>query len=119
MSVNMTNWGHQESEDVAASTKTVDITDQGVVQNVTADSTVTLPATVVGYSYTFRVGAPGITLAVSPASADLIAGNGFTAADNKDVIFTSQPAGSFVSIVGNGTTGWNISAVSGELTREA
>ena len=119
MSVDLTGFGHQESEAVATATKTVDITDQGVVQNATVTTTITLPATVVGYSYTFRVGAPGITLAVDPAAADLIAGNGFTAADNKDLVFTNQPAGSFVTLVGNGTTGWNVAAISGTATREA
>lgn len=118
MSVDLLGFGHQESEAVTGN-KTVDITDQGVVQNVTASCTVTLPSTVVGYSYTIRVGAPGKTIAVSPAAADLIAGNGFTAADDKDLIFTDQPAGSFVTLVGNGTTGWNVVAISGTGTREA
>ena len=119
MSVDLRGMGHQESATISASTDTMAIEDQGLVQDVTVTSVVTLPATVVGYSFTFRVGAPGITLAVSPAAADLIAGNGFTAADNKDVIFTNQPAGSFVTLVGNGTTGWNVTAISGTATREA
>lgn len=118
MSVDLIGFGHVESEAVTGN-KTVDITDQGVVQNVTATATVTLPSTVVGYSYTIRVGAPGITVNVSPAALDLIGGNGFTAADDKDLIFTNQPAGSYVTLVGNGTTGWNVVAISGTGTREA
>jgi hypothetical protein len=118
MSVDLTGFGHVESEAVTGN-KTVDITDQGVVQNVTATCTVTLPSTVVGYVYTIRVGAEGKTVNVSPAALDLIAGNGFTAADDKDLIFTNQPAGSFVTLVGNGTTGWNVLSISGTGTREA
>ena len=119
MSVDLSGFGHQESAEISAATDTLAIGDQGLVQNVTVDSVITLPATVVGYSFTVRVGAPGITVAVSPAAADLIAGNGFTAADNKDLVFTTQPAGSYVTIVGNGTTGWNVTAISGTATREA
>jgi len=119
MSVDLTGFGHQESADISAATDTMAIGDQGIVQNVTVTSTITLPATVVGYVFTFRVGAPGITVNIDPAAADLIAGNGFTAADNKDLIFTNQPAGSYVTLVGNGTTGWNVAAIKGTATREA
>ena len=119
MSVDLSGFGHQESAEISASTDTMAIGDQGLVQNVVATSVITLPSTVVGYSFTFRVGAEGITLSVSPAAADLIAGNGFTAADNKDLVFTNQPAGSYVTVVGNGTTGWNVTAISGTATREA
>jgi len=119
MSVDLRGMGHQESATISASTDTMAIGDQGLVQDVTVSSVVTLPATVVGYSFTFRVGAPGITVAISPNTSDLIAGNGFTAADNKDLVFTNQPTGSFVTLVGNGTTGWNVTAISGTATREA
>lgn len=118
MSVDLTGFGHRESVTVTGA-KTLAIGDQGIVQDVTASAVITLPSTVVGYSFTVRVGAPGITVAVDPAAADLIAGNGFTAADNKDLLFTNQPAGSFVTLVGNGTTGWNVTAISGTATREA
>jgi hypothetical protein len=117
-SIDLSGFGHQEAVAVTGA-KTLEITDQGVVQNVTASAVITLPSTVVGYSFTVRVGAPGLTVAVSPAALDLIAGNGFTAADDKDLLFTNQPAGSYVTIVGNGTTGWNVTAVSGTATREA
>ena len=119
MSVDLTGFGHAESATISAATDTMAIGDQGIVQNVTVSSVITLPSTVVGYSFTFRVGAPGITVAISPAALDLIAGNGFTAADDKDLVFTNQPAGSFVTIIGNGTTGWNVTAISGTATREA
>lgn len=111
------------SEDVTGA-KTVDITDQGVVQNVTATATVTLPATVVGYVYTIRNGGTGstdgaVTVTINPNAADLIAGNGFTAADDKDVINTLGNAGDEITLIGNGTTGWNIVSSTGTWTREA
>jgi len=119
--VNLRSFGYQESVAVTGA-KALAIADQGVVQDVTptaATAVITLPATVVGYSFTVRVGAPGKTISVAPNASDLIAGNGFTAADNKSLIFTNQPAGSFVTLIGNGTTGWNVVGISGEATREA
>lgn len=111
------------AEDVTGA-KTVDITDQGVVQNVTASATITLPATVVGYVYTIRNGGSGstdgaVTVTISPNANDLVAGNGFTAADNKDVINTLGNAGDEITLIGNGTTGWNILSSQGTWTREA
>ena len=118
MSVDLRGFGYQESATVTGA-KALAIADQGVVQDVTATAAITLPATVVGYSFTVRVGAPGKTVSVAPNASDLIAGNGFTAADNKSLIFTNQPAGSFVTLIGNGTTGWNVVGISGTATREA
>lgn len=117
-SYDLAGFGHQNGEAVSASTKTLGITDQGDVQNVTVDSVITLPATVVGYTFTIRVGAPGLDVAISPNSADLIAGAGFTAADDTDISFINQPAGSWITLVGNGTTGWNIVGYSGQLTQD-
>ena len=117
MSVDLFGFGHVENEAVTGN-KTLDEGDNGVVQNVTASCTITLPSTVVGYSYSIRVGAPGLTVAVSPAALDKIMGNGFTSADNKDLVFTTQPAGSFVTLVGDGANGWVVSAINGTATRE-
>lgn len=118
MSVDLSGYGHQESVDVTGA-KTLAATDCGIVQNVTATATITLPATAVGDAYTVRVGAPGVTVTVSPAAADNIRGNGFTAADNKDLIFTNQPAGSFVTLVADGSAGYVVSAIRGTATRQA
>lgn len=93
--------------------------DSGVVQNTTASVTHTLPATVVGTVYIVRVGAEGITVNVSPNASDKIMGNGFTSADNKDAIATSQPAGSFIKLVADGVNGWFVDSVRGTWTREA
>lgn len=117
-SVNLSGFGHREVETVTGA-KTLDEGDNGVVQNVTATATVTLPSTVVGYEYTVRVGAEGKTVSVSPAAADKIMGNGFTSADNKDLVFTNQPAGSYVTLRGDGANGWVVAAISGTATREA
>lgn len=116
--VNLGKFGYVQAETVSGSTKTLDEGDGGVVQNVTADCTVTLPSTVVGTSYTLRVGADNVTLNISPAAADKIMGNGFTSADNKDAIFTDQPIGSYVKLVGDGANGWMVAEVHGTLTRE-
>jgi hypothetical protein len=102
--------------------KTMAIADQGILWNVTATGkTITLPATVVGYRFEFVCGADGVSITISPNANDLIAGNGFTAADNKDVLLSTANArkGDRIKVVGNGTTGWNIDNVVGTWTREA
>lgn len=115
--------------------KTLAITDVGIVQNVTADGLViTLPATVVGYSYTIRNGgaAPSgaaagtgadfsVGINVSPNAADKIAGNGFTATDDKDAINTKATArvGDEIRIIGDGVNGWFLEIVKGTWAREA
>jgi hypothetical protein len=97
---------------------TLAITDVGVVQNCTSSVTLTLPATVVGYVFIVRVGKEGLTINVSPNASDKIAGNGFTATDDKDAIATNQPAGSFIAIIGDGVNGWFFYRVHGTWTRE-
>lgn len=116
--INIAGSGYNQVETVTGA-KTLDEGDNGVVQNVTATATVTLPATVAGYQYPIRVGKEGITLTVSPAAADKIMGNGFTSADDKDLIFTNQPAGSWVHLVGDGANGWVVARINGTATRQA
>jgi len=123
--VNLDGFGHVEAETVSTN-KTLDAGDSGVVQNVTATCTVTLPAAAAGtagVTYLVRVGAPGITVTVSPNSADKIVGNGFTAADDKDAIATSQAAGSYIVLkaVNEATTdsAFVVERVLGTWTREA
>ncbi len=116
--------------------KTLAITDQGIVQVVKYDNAViTLPSTVVGYSFTIANGGVPKTsgptgtgdngsakVSVSPAALDLIAGGEIaTAADDKDYINTKATArvGDEVRIVGNGTTGWNVVGQKGIWAREA
>lgn len=116
--INLCGFGYNEVETVSTN-KTLDEGDSGVAQNVTASVTVTLPSTVVGTTYLIRVGGDGLTVNVSPAALDKIMGNGFTSADNKDLIFTSQPKGSYVVLVGDGANGWFVQRIKGTATREA
>lgn len=116
--ININGFGYNEVTTVTGN-KTVAEGDSGVVQNVTATATMTLPATTVGTSFIFRVGADSITLSISPAAADKIMGNGFTSADNKDLIFTNQPQGSYVMLVADGVNGYFVQRISGTATREA
>lgn len=122
--VNLEGFGHREVETVTGA-KTLDGGDSGVVQNVTATATVTLPAAAAataGVTYPIRVGKAGITVTISPNSADKIVGNGFTAADDKDMVFTNQPVGSFVQLkaVAEATTdsAYVVEAILGTATRE-
>ena len=115
--VNIAGNGFGEVEAVTGN-KTLDEGDSGVIQNVTATCTVTLPATGANFAFTVRVGALGITATVAPNAADKIMGNGFTSADNKALIFTNQPVGSFVTLLYGGTDGWVVSAISGVATRQ-
>lgn len=123
--INLDGFGHNESEDVTGN-KTLDAGDSGVVQNVTATCTVTLPAAAAGASsltFPIRVAKEGITVTVSPNSADKIVGNGFTAADDKDAIATSQPVGSYIVLqsVNEATTdsAYTVQRVLGTWTRQA
>lgn len=87
-----------------------------------ADKTITLPSTAAGLSYTIvsiNTGSATGT-SISPAAADKLIGNGFTAADNKDAINTTGTAavGDTMSVVGDGSLGWYITNVIGTWARE-
>ncbi len=105
--------------------KTLTAADSGIVQDVRDDAIITLPSTAAGLEFTINVGvndegnAPSV--AISPAAADGITGNGFTAAVNKDAVAPSTP-GALIRVTGTGTagvTGWIVGEVIGEWTREA
>ena len=115
--------------------KTLDEEAIGVVQVVKSDSIVlTLPATVVGYAYTIMNGGvpktgstfgsgdnKSVLVAVSPNASDKIAGLGFTAENNKDILNTKATArvGDEVSIIGDGVNGWMVTKAKGIWAREA
>lgn len=120
------------------SNKTLAAIDNGFTQNVIADAAViTLPSTALGLCYRFRNGGAAATgaaagsgsngtvlVAVSPAAADGISGNGFTAAVNKDALNTKATSviGDFIELIGTGTagvTGWNVRDIGGTWAREA
>ena len=115
--LNLDGFGFNHFETVTGA-KTLDEGDGGVVQNVTATATLTFPAVAVGRVYIVRVGADGKTVTLSPNAADKFMGAGLTSADDKDVVFTNQPAGSYIMVVGN-ADGWNIARLHGTITREA
>lgn len=119
------NFGHVEAETVSAA-KTLDAGDSGIVQNVTANAVITLPAVAAGVSsvtYLIRVGADKVTLEIAPNLADKIVGAGLTAADDKSIFFTNQPIGSHIQLiaVNEATTdsAWVVQRLQGTITREA
>lgn len=123
MSVDLVGFGHQESVTLSSNTTLSLTAHSGKVANVTATSTLTLPSVATFHRYTVRVGAPGITVNISPAALDLIGGAGASNAgagtDNKDVIFTNQPAGSYITLEYGDANGWAIVNASGTFTFEA
>ena len=127
-----------EKSVLVTSNKTLTAADSGIVQRVRGDVTITLPATALGLSFIIENAGAGITngptgatagnkssaVAVSPAAADGITGNGFTAAVNKDAINTKATAqvGDRIALLGTGTagvTGWIATSVKGVWAREA
>ena len=109
--INMDGFGYNEVI-TKSGAYTVVQADSGTVINVTATATITLPSTVIGYSPIIRVGTDGITVTIAPAAADYIAGSQFTNVDNKALILTNAPAGSYVQLFGDGTNGWVIQRLS-------
>jgi hypothetical protein len=107
--------GHNEFVAVAGA-KTLALTDEGIVQNVTASAVITLPAAAAGQTAKVRIGKEGLTVSVLPVGADTVTGNGFTPTALKGVVFTNQPAGSLVELVSGAAT-WHISKLLGTATR--
>lgn len=115
--------------------KTLVLADCGIVQNVQADSIViTLPATIAGAYYIIRNGGVPITggpagavsdqemlVTVQPNASDQIAGNGFTATDNKTALNTKATArvGDQIELVADATNGWVVVRTIGTWARGA
>ena len=121
--VNLYGYGHLNSVDVSSDTTLSLTAHSGNVVNVTASATLTLPAVATMHRYIVRVGKAGITVAISPNASDLIAGAGASnsgaGTDNKDVIFTNQPAGSFIVLAYGDANGWAITSSRGTFTFES
>src|SRR3990167_9688095 len=112
--INLPNFGYRTFETLTASTLTTDLADSGKVLNFThATPTVTLHAVADGESLWLRVGANPQTLTISPNASDGIKGVDAAGTDNKDIIFTNQPIGSYVNLIGGNADAWVIQAVSG------
>jgi hypothetical protein len=106
-----------------AANYTVVAADTGkVIEAAAVDLVFTLPATVAGLQFTFVVKTISATtgLSISPAAADKIMGNGFTAADDKDAINTAATdrVGDSLTLVGDGVDGWYVVGVTGTWARE-
>jgi hypothetical protein len=118
--LNQEGFGYRTFETIAAATLTTDINDSGKVLNFThATPVVTLHAVAAGETLTFRVGANPQVLTLSPDANDKFRGCDATPNDNKDLIMTNQPIGSYIRLIGGDANGWNIAAVSGAFTLEA
>lgn len=120
MSFHLSSFGNSAA---VSANKTLAEADFGVVQVVTG-GTITLPSTSAGAQVIVANGGQGstdgaVTVTVSPAAADKIMGNGFTSADNKDVINTLGAGGDYIRLVGDGANGWVIAESRGTWTREA
>jgi hypothetical protein len=123
--VNLSGFGHLEAEEVTGA-KTLDAGDSGVVQNVMASAVITAPASAAGNDgceWIVRVGKAGITVEIAPNSADKFVGAGLTAADDKSIYFTDQPAGSYIVFGSNAAATTDsalvIKRILGTITREA
>lgn len=95
----------------------------GVHVMAAADKVFSLPATAEGLEYTLVTGLASSTtgLSVSPAAADMLIGNGFTPANDKDAVNTqaTENLGDYVRVVGDGEAGWYITGVVGTWARES
>ena len=103
---------------------TVDAEDSGKVIHIDTDAkTITLPATTVGLKATFvNDGADGaVAINLSPNAADKIMGPDIAGADDKDLINTKGTAkrGDFVTLVGDGASGWFVTEIRGTLATDA
>lgn len=123
--VNLVGFGHNIAAEVTSGTKTLTPADSGIVQNIMVSCVVTLPASVAGNAtceFPIRVGKAGITVEIAPNSADKIVGGGLTAADDKSIYFTDEPAGSYVVLASNAQattdSAFVIKRLLGTITRE-
>lgn len=104
--------------------KTLDAQDVGKVINVDTDAkTITLPSTAAGLLFIVRNGGAdaAVKLDVDPADADKIMGADVAGADKKSWYNTKATAtrGDFITILGDGDTGWFVIAKKGTWTQEA
>jgi len=109
--------GHEKTQ-IKSANYTMTATDSGLTTYINTDAVViTLPATVVGYVYTFvNVGAAGaVGFNISPAAVDKIIGGGLSGSDDEDIINTKATAktGDRIKIIGDGVNGWFVQEMYG------
>lgn len=122
--IDFADGGRVDKVILTAVDRTLTVADAGATVIVTAaDKVITLPATVAGMVVTVVTGAVsgGTGTSVSPAAADKIIGNGFTAADDKDAINTgaTDVLGDSITLIGDGVDGWYVLNVVGTWERQA
>lgn len=118
--INLVNFGYRTFETITAATLTTDLADSGKVLNFTAAAvTVTLHAVAAGETLTLRVGANPQVLTISPDANDGIKGVDLAGTNNKDLVFTNQPIGSFVTLVGGNADAWVVQTISGTTSSES
>jgi hypothetical protein len=114
--------GFDSSPTAITGNTTLDANSTGTTYTVTADAVITLPSTAIGVTYTFiNAGLDAaVLITLSPASADLIRGQGYAGAANTDHINTKTTAkkGDYCTIVGDGSLGWYIQRQSGTWTHQ-
>ncbi len=106
------------SKQTKSATYTLTAADSGRVTYVDTDAfTLTLPATVVGYTYTIvNAGLDGAVLVtLSPNVNDKIVGGGLTGSNDGDLTNTKITAkrGDYVTLIADGVNGWFIQALRG------
>ena len=115
--------GLADTTSAIAASATLTAASSGLVMRVTADATLTLPATDVGVTYTFVNGGAdgGVCITLDPNSDDKIVGMGVTGDDNKDWINTKTTAtkGDRITIIADGSDGWFIVRQSGTWAAES
>ena len=89
--------------------------DVGSTHIITADATVTLPATSAGLSYVLVASEDDVEITVSPNASDKFlggCGKAAAGADNKDLIFSNGKDGDCVKLLADGSAGWYITHLS-------
>lgn len=118
--INREGFGHLNSVDIATNTTLSLTAHSGIIVNVTATCTITLPAVATAHRFCVRVGKAGITVTIAPNAADLVAGAGASNAgagtDNKGIIFTNQPVGSYATLEYMDANGFTIIESRGTFT---
>jgi hypothetical protein len=117
--------GIRRKVNLAAATQALSAAQSGERFVGAVDAVFTLPAANAdtrGVWYEFETGAlsAGTGLAISPAAADHIRGNGLTSVDNKDLINSgaSDRLGDSVRLYCDGVDGWVIEQVLGTWAKE-
>lgn len=101
---------------ITAASKTLDATDVGQLQLVTASTcTITLPATAASLFYRISAGDFDQTINISPNAADKLMGGGLGAGvDDTDIILTDSRPGDYIELLADASNGYYIIGMSGK-----